>query len=943
MDNDKEYSCVNKDNTSDNFQKIENLYKKEKSALLCPFKFTYTHCTFKRPPVFLLPPEFNLTSHFRQPFHHESPIMNLNTVAMYQKNLLNITFALFLAISTSYAQVTAPAPTGPTSTPTSAPAGNQGNGANTPAQGQPQQGNTRTVTLPNGQQRQVPVNSQGNVVGPNGQVIQTTTNAQGEVVPIDPQSQAEKALKTAEETANDQKRQARTQAEIARQELRQSIFGYSLFADSSFSPIPQQSIATPSDYTIGPGDNLTLSIYGYAQYPDQDLEVNRDGDVNIPRVGVVNLAGKTIQEAQKILMGRFSSFVPGMLGTGGNASRTKLLLTLGQIRQVNVFVTGEVVRPGSYSLNSLSSAFNALYFAGGPNEIGTFREVRVIRGGKVVSTFDIYDILLNGTSEGAIRVQDNDIVNVGFVKKRIEITGNVMRPKLYEAKGDEKLGDIIRYAGGFTDNAYRARVTIRRISDKGQRLILQVENSEFDNFELVAGDVIEVQAVLDRFENIVTLEGAVMRPGDYSIDSNPTLKSLLENAQGLREDAFTGRITVMRTRADQSVQNIPLNLRDIMNGEAEDLLLTRLDRVIIPSQFDMVQPSYVQISGEVNNIEETTPNDPTVINGPDVAANTNSLRFPYMSNMTLEDLILMGGGFKESAKASQVEVIRRVRNSDAKAADANISEHFEFDVSRDLSLDGNDTNFPLYPFDEVIVRKSPNYQEQQYVILQGEVLNPGRYAIVSKNDKVSDLVKRSGGLTDLAYVKGATLIRSRVISEFEAQQTANALGQIATEVRKGSFNVATGQEIRQEFVGINLEKILQNPDSDENIIIQEGDILSIPKRLETVQVQGALLYPNTVKYNEDMNFLDYISQAGGFTRASLRRSAYIKYPNGSVDRTRRFLMFNVYPKVEPGSEIYVPVKGAASLTPQQILQQGISITSTLFTLILSVLAFRNIR
>ena len=869
--------------------------------------------------------------------------MNLNAFAMYQKNILNVTFALFFAATAAFAQVTTPAPTGPVGTPTPSPTGNQGTGTTAPAQGQQSNGNTRTVTQPNGQVRQVQTNNQGNVVGPNGQILQTTTNAQGEVVPIDPKSQTENAQKTAEETANDQKKLARVQVEIARQELRESIFGYSLFADSTFSPIPEQSIGTPSDYIIAPGDNLTLSVYGYAQLPDQELEVNRDGDVNILRVGVVNLAGKTIQEAQKILMGRFSKFIPGMLGSGGNASQTKLLLTLGKIRPVNVFVTGEVVRPGSITLNSLSSAFNALYFAGGPNEIGTFREVRVIRNGKVASTFDIYDILLNGTSEGAIRVQDNDIINVGFVKKRIEITGNVRRPKLYEAKGDEKLGDILRYAGGFTDLAYRAQVKIKRISDKGERRILEVKNAEFDTFELVSGDVIAVEAVLNRFENIIFLEGAVMRPGEYSIDSNPTLKSLLYNAQGLREDAFTGRINVRRTRVDQSVENIPLNLRDILNGEAEDLMLTRLDVIIIPSQFDMVQPSYVQISGEVNNIADDTVNDPTAINGPDIAATTNNLRFPYMSNMTLEDLILEAGGFKESAKASQVEVIRRVRNSDAKAADANISEHFQFDVSRDLSLDGNDTNFPLYPFDEVIVRKSPNYQEQQYVILQGEVLNPGQYAIISKNDKVSDLVKRAGGLTDLAYVKGATLIRSRVISEFESQQTQNALGQIASEVRKGSFNVATGGEIRQEFVGINLEKILQNPDSDENIIIQEGDILSIPKRLETVQVQGALLYPNTVKYNDDMNFLDYVSQAGGFTKASLRRSAYIKYPNGSVDRTRRFLMFNVYPKVEPGSEIYVPTKGVAALTPQQILQQGISITSTLFTLILSVLAFRNIR
>ncbi len=772
----------------------------------------------------------------------------------------------------------------------------------------------------------MPVNAQGNVVGPNGQPIQTTTNAQGDLLPLDSKSNTANDLKTAEERANEQKRAARTQAEFLKQELRESIYGYELFADSSISPVPEQSIATPSDYTIGPGDNLTLSIYGYAQYPDEELVVNRDGDVNLPKVGVVNLAGKTIQEAQKILMGRFARFVPGMLGTGGNESRTKLLLTLGKIRQVSLFVTGEVVRPGSYSLTSLSSAFDALYFAGGPNEIGTFREVRVIRGGKVVSTFDIYDILMNGTDEGAIRVQDNDRINVGFVKKRIEISGNVRRPKLYEAKGDEKLGDIIRFAGGFTDIAYRARVRVKRISDKGERIILQPESADFDTFELVSGDVIDVEAVLDRFENLITLEGAVMRPGEYSIDSNPTLKKLLENAQGVREDAFMGRINVMRTRVDQSVQNIPLNLRDIMNGEAEDLLLIRLDRVIIPSQFDMVEPSYVQIIGEVN--------------APYIG---DEGRIAYTSNMTLEDLILQAGGFKESAMASQVEVIRRVRNSDARAADANISEHFRFDVNRDLSLDGDDTNFPLYPFDEVIVRKSPNYQEQQYVTLEGEVLNPGQYAIINKNDKVSDLVRRAGGLTDLAYVKGATLIRSREISEFEAEQTANALGQIATEVPKGRFDLEAEPEIRQEFVGIQLERILQTPDSDENIIIQEGDILRIPKRLETVRVQGALLYPNTVKYNDDMNFLDYVSQSGGFTKNSLRSSAYVKYPNGSVDRTRRFLVFNVYPKVQPGSEIYVPTKEKTALSTLQIIQQGTAITGTLFQLITSILLFRTIR
>ena len=884
--------------------------------------------------------ERDTTQPRRRPPAHEFLPMNSNPFAMYQKNILNLTFALFLAVSAAFGQGTTPAPTAPAPTP--APAGNR---PNAPAQGQPQQGNTRTVTLPNGQVVQAPTNAQGNVVGPNGQVVpNTTTNAQGEVVPIDPKSNAEADLRTAEEEANDQKLQAVSAAEAERQALRERIYGYDIFAKGIYKPDPEQSIATPADYTIAPGDVLILSIYGPSGLPETELPVDRDGYINYPnpRVGRVNLAGKSIEEAEKVLLNKFSAFIPFLFGVGGNPPRTRLDLSLGKIREVSVYVTGEVITPGSYSLNSLSSAFNALYQAGGPNETGTFREIRVIRNGKVISTFDIYDLLINGAMTGAVRVQDNDNINVGVYKKRIEVTGNVKRPMIYETVEGEKLSDLIRFAGNFADNAYREQVRVKRIAN-GQFRIMEVPASQYESFELVSGDVIDVQPVLDRFENVVVLEGAVMRPGEYSIDNNPTLKKLLDNAQGLREDAFTGRITVMRTRADQTVQNIPLNLRDIMNGEAEDLLLTRLDRVIIPSTFDQVQQSYVLISGEVNGIEGENANTPTLANGSTVSVNTNSLQFAYMSNMTLEDLILLAGGFKESAKASQVEVIRRVRNSDAKAADANISEHFTFDVSRDLSLDGNDTNFQLYPFDEVIVRKSPNYQEQQYVILQGELLNPGQYAILSKNDKVSDLVERAGGLTDLAYVKGATLIRTRKISEFEVQQRQNALGQISTEVRNGSFNVDAGGEFQREFVGINLGKILKNPDSNENIIIQEGDILVIPKRLETVQVQGALLYPNTVKYGDDMNFLDYISQAGGFTRSSLRRSAYIKYPNGSVDRTRRFLMFNVYPKVEPGSEIYVPEKGQAALTPQQILQQGISITSTLFTLILSVLAFRNIR
>jgi len=816
--------------------------------------------------------------------------MNLNTPAMYQKIIVLLALVLSLPSLRAHSQGNAPAPAAPTTT--TAPSSTQG----TTSQG----------TINDVKSGQPAAN------------IPASENS------LNNKSNTEDALRAAQESENDAKKTAISQAEQEKIAQREKIFGYSVFANKTFNPIPDQLIATPRDYTIGPEDNLNLYIYGYAQLPDQDLTVNRDGFVSIPRVGNVNLGGKSIEEAQKILLDRFSKFVPSLLGSNGQAAPTKLMLTLGQIRSINVFVTGEVINPGTYTLTSLSSAFNALYQAGGPNEIGSFREIRVIRNNKVVSTFDVYDYLTRGTLSGDIRLQSNDNVNVGYYKKRVELTGIVKKPGIYEAKEGETLKDMLNYAGGFRENAFKDQVKVYRIAN-GQRRIVDVSKEKYDSFGLETGDEIAVETIIDRFENIVTIQGAVMRPGEYSIDNNPSLKILLDHALGLREDAFVGRINITRTRPDQSVENISLNLTDILNNKVPDLLLTRLDIITIPSKFDLAEISTVHIQGEVNN----------------KTIGDNGGNFPYMSNMTLEDLIVRAGGFKESAKSSQVEVVRRVRNSDAKSADALISEVYQFDVSRDLSLNGS--GFPLMPFDEVIVRKSPNYQEQQFILLEGEFLNPGQYGIASKNEKITDLIRRSGGLTDLAYLQGATLIRTTPVSEFEAQQTANAIGQISNDVKGGAFDVDGTGETRQEFIGIQLDKIIKNPNSDENLIIQEEDIIRIPKRLETVQVKGELLYPTTVKYNDRMSFLDYVSQSGGFTRKSLRRSAYVKYPNGSVDRTRKFLAFNVYPKVEPGSEIYVPVKSGAELSPQQILQQGVAVTSTLMTLILTLLAFRSIR
>ncbi|GLU54834.1 SLBB domain-containing protein [Dyadobacter frigoris] len=832
--------------------------------------------------------------------------MNTFKLAKNCKFLLPYLLSLIISLP-ALAQVVAPS--APTSAPTSTGAGNT-------QSGQPS-GNT-----PQGSQ-------QGNQPGNSNQQSNTPKAT-------DPKS-TEKGKAAANTDPNAPKDAATDQSKIntsttgtlspAEQEklaLREKIYGYSIFADKKFDPIPDLQIATPTNYVVGPGDNLNVYLYNYAEATYKTI-VSRDGFITILRLGNIYVSGRTIEEVRKILIDKFSKFTPGLIGENGETAKTKLMVTLGEIRNVKVFVTGEVINPGTYEITSLASAFNALYQAGGPNEIGSFRDVRVVRAGKVISHMDIYDYLVNGKIDGDIRVQDNDNIVVGFYKKRVEVTGEMKRPGIYELKPEEKLADVIKYAGGFTDQAYQARVKIERITAK-ERKIVDVPQDQFATADVVTGDLIDVETVLDRVENIVTIEGAVMRSGDYSLDNSGTLKTLIDNAQGLREDAFTGRISVLRTRPDLTIESIQLNLGDVLNGTVPDLVLTRLDQVVIPSKFDMAQSAIVTVEGEVNNPK----------------FGENDGKYPYVANMTLEDVLVKAGGFRESAFTTEVEVIRRKRNSIPGAANAQIAETFKFNVNRDLSIGNKETNFILLPFDQVIVRKSPNYVEQQSVFLEGEILVPGSYTIINKNDKISDIIKRSGGLTELAFPEGATLLR-RTFVQNVSQATDYEQEEASQQSIKKGKAAASLPGVKEESIGIKLGVILKNPGSFEDLVVQEGDIIRIPKRLETVQVTGEVLYPTTVKFGKGLSFADYISHSGGFTTRSLRKSSYIKYPNGSVDRTRKFMFFNVYPKVQPGSEIFVPSRGAPSLTPQQAIQTTIGVLSSVMTLIVTILAFRTLK
>ncbi len=710
--------------------------------------------------------------------------------------------------------------------------------------------------------------------------------------------------------------EAYRQAQLVK--LRRKIFGTQLFSNSKINFTPSESMATPRDYTIGPGDELTAYIYGYSQ-SQIEMVVNSDGFAFIKPVGTVQLSGRTVEQAQKELITRLAPYYNN-LGAPGSSASTFLQIRLSRIRTIRVTVLGEVVAPGTYSVSSLSSALNALHLTGGPNELGSFRQINVIRRNKTVASLDLYELLMNGTLNSDIRLQDNDVIQVGVFTKRVEIKGNVKRPGIYELLPNEPISKVLDYAGGFTDNAYTDRLKVLGLTTK-ERRIIDVKTADFDKYIPKNGDEISAEMLLPRFENMVIVSGAVYRPGQYSLDQNKSLLELIKSAEGLTGEAFTGRVNVIRTRDDLSVENISINLADMMSGKTEDLLLRREDQVIIPSKFELREAAYINIRGEMNA-------------GP-------TMSFPYTSNLTLEDAIIKAGGFKESAANAQVEVVRRKRDVNVQSASAQVADIFTFSINRDLTVDGNDSHFILEPYDEILVRAASNYQPQTFVTIKGEVVNPGLHGIKNKDEKLSDLLTRAGGLTAQAYVNGATLLRKITLSPEEIEQRNKAVSEISDDAKKGRFEAQEINPEKEEAIGIDLGRILKDPGGREDIILQDGDIIDIPKRLETVRLQGELLFPTTVKFRSGSSFMDFVSQAGGFTRMSLRRKSYVIYPNGSIDRTRKFLFFNIYPKVEPGSEIHVPQRTQSDFAEaQRALQSVIGISSTLMTLITTVLAFK---
>jgi len=674
------------------------------------------------------------------------------------------------------------------------------------------------------------------------------------------------------------------------------IFGADLFRNSNLTFEPNLKLATPVNYILGPDDQLDISVYGNS-LANWKLNVSPDGNINIPGVGLLNVVGKTIETATSLIKAKLEANNYA-IGRG-----TNLQVSLGNIRSIKVIIAGEVVKPGTYTLPSLATVFNALYAAGGPSNNGSFREIDVIRDNRIVRKLDIYDFLVKGEQKDNITLQDQDVIRVPTYRLRVQIKGEVKIPALFEMLPGETLADLLRFAGGFTDQAYTALIKVSQVSDQ-QRRLTDVPESDFKNYIPLRGDIYTVDKILNRYENRVTINGAVFRPGQYQLDKGLTLLQLIQKAAGLKEDAFTGSANIVRLKPDNTTELISFNLQDIMNKSAPDIALKREDAVSISSIFDLRDNYTVTIKGDVRH----------------------GGMFAYADSMSVADLIIEAGGFGEGASGKRIEVARRIYNSDPNTKNSPVAQVFSVDV--DAQLSNQNAGFKLQPYDIVSVYSLPGYEVQKVVKVEGEVVYPGYYTIQKKDEKISDIIARAGGVSASADVEGGTLRRDNIaiLGVDKSKEDTTAIEQERLDKLnhiKQSYKDSTNDinsQLRNNYVGIDLKNILATPGTSIDLIVEDGDIIRIPKQQQIVRVNGEVLYPSAIVYDGSETFKGYVLNAGGFAPDALKSGAYIVYPNGTVKGTRKFLFFNSHPRVKPGSEIYVPKKPERrGLSPTEIV------------------------
>lgn len=704
------------------------------------------------------------------------------------------------------------------------------------------------------------------------------------------------------------------------------IFGFDLFQKESLTFAPILNLPTPVNYELGPGDVLIVDLWGTIQQY-LELEIGPEGTVRPEGLGPIYVNGLTIEKASKRIIERLSEINRGLKSNGDIPPSIYHQVSLGNIRSINVSVVGNVAQPSMYALPSLATVYTAIHAAGGPNENGTFRDIRLVRDNKLISTTDIYSFLTDGIRSGDERLKDGDVIIVRPFETQVELEGEVKRPGLFELKEDEGFEDLLKYAGGFTSSAFKSTVTVKRNGDR-EREILDLGNDDFLSFTPQDGDFIKVSGILDRFSNRVIIDGAVFREGEYQLTENLTLKQLIEKADGLRGDAFFNRATIYRTNEDFSQSTIPIDLASIMNESVPDLPLLREDVVRITSIYDIREEFLVTITGEI--IEGGV--------------------WPFFNQMTVQDLIILAGGLKESASGALIEISRRNKNGSANST----AEILTLSIDEDLSLKNEDRNFILKPFDQVYIRESPGYTIQQQVTIEGEVVAPGVYTISRKDERISDVLLRAKGLSPYAFPAGALLIRKTEFSETKSYDEISQeylqelrqkvlsdeselknisqtrlierLGKMENRVNSNSDDDRVGSQFKKDLiediteqdslikdlviqesepVALDLNKILESPGSKYDFILKSGDVISIPGQLQTVRVAGEVTSPLNIRHDEGYKFKDYIEQSGGFLQSAKKNRSYVQYPNGTRVGVKRFLWFKKYPKVEPGSTIFV--------------------------------------
>ena len=681
---------------------------------------------------------------------------------------------------------------------------------------------------------------------------------------------------------------------------KKKVFGRDIFNNKDLTFEPNMNIATPQNYILGPGDAVYIDIYGASQKTIEST-VSPDGEVTIEGFGPVQVSGLTVAQANARLRSTL----------GARYSSSKIKLTVGQTRSIMINVMGEVKNPGTYTLPAFATVFHALYMAGGTNDIGTMRNIKVYRNNRLVSVVDIYDYILNGKLTGNVRLADNDVISVGPYDCLVNITGKVKRPMYYEMKRNESVGTLLKYAGGFTGDAYKKSVRIVRKTGR-EYSVYNVDEFDMSAFHLADEDSVSVDSILPRFSNMVEVKGAVFRPGMYQVGGDiNSVKTLIEHADGLREEAFTARAVMHRMKKDRTLEVVPVDVEGILDGTVPDIPIQNNDVLFIPTKQEMMEEQTITIHGEVQY--------------PGI--------YRYADNETLEDFVLQAGGLKQTASTVKVDVSRRIVNPKALTTDSVIARTYTFALKDGFVIDGT-PGFKLMPFDEVYVRKSPGYYKQQNVVVEGEVMFSGTYTLSKKNQRLSDLIKSAGGVNDRGYVAGARL--ERKVNESERSRMEAVLKKAKEEAEQMEIEAAKenkkidlkdSEKIKKfeipEFysVGIELDKALANPGCDADIVLREGDKIIVPQYNGTVKINGAVMYPNTVGFQKGKKAKYYINQAGGFSEKAKKSQTYIVYMNGTIAKVSQ----NAKPK--PGCEIVVPEKEINKMTIAEKMTIGTSVAS----------------